>query len=225
MEFVLGGITLPLTPEKVTVAWGGTMKTWNTLDQGEVVFPRGRQAVRFTFDFLLPGTARQDDIPGLSTYWQSPEVIASSISGWVNTQTQQTFTVTDAGIGMSVYVQTFTYAPSGGYGDFDCQITLVEVRSLTITSATTTTTTTTTGSTTTTTSTGTAFGSGQPDRATPPPPTTYTVQPGDSLWSIAQIQLGDGNQWSAIYNLNVATIGPDASVLQPGMQLVMPGSS
>lgn len=63
-----------------------------------------------------------------------------------------------------------------------------------------------------------------PPAPPPPPPRTYTVVQGDSLSGIAQSQLGDGNRWPEIYDLNKPTIGPDPNVIQVGMVLTLPGS-
>jgi nucleoid-associated protein YgaU len=52
--------------------------------------------------------------------------------------------------------------------------------------------------------------------------TTYTVQPGDTLWSIAQQFYGDGSQWNKIYDANKQIIGPDPNNLRPGMVLTIP---
>ncbi|NUP50636.1 MAG: LysM peptidoglycan-binding domain-containing protein [Catenulispora sp.] len=58
--------------------------------------------------------------------------------------------------------------------------------------------------------------------------TTYVVQPGDSLWQIAEDHLGNGNQYSAIAQLNAGRVMPDGSVfhaetfLQPGWTLLVP---
>ena len=41
------------------------------------------------------------------------------------------------------------------------------------------------------------------------PGSTYTVQPGDSLFSIAQQAYGNGNQWQRIYDANKQVIGDD----------------
>ncbi len=54
------------------------------------------------------------------------------------------------------------------------------------------------------------------------PETTYTVRPGDTLWSIAEHHLGSGRDYHAIVALNagVLTGGPDW--ITPGMQLRLP---
>lgn len=56
------------------------------------------------------------------------------------------------------------------------------------------------------------------ERPPEPPEGTYVVQPGDSLWSIAEEFYGDGAKWRAIGALN--GIGPEQ--LEPGMVLRTP---
>lgn len=70
-----------------------------------------------------------------------------------------------------------------------------------------------------------------PMQATAPPasraqaPTrTYVVQRGDSLWRIAEQQLGDGFRWREIYELNTATIAnPD--LICTGWKLSLPADA
>ena len=50
---------------------------------------------------------------------------------------------------------------------------------------------------------------------------SHTVQRGDTLWDIAQRQLGDGNRWQEIAQANGIT---DPQGLQPGQQLTIPGA-
>ena len=54
-------------------------------------------------------------------------------------------------------------------------------------------------------------------------PAIYTVQPGDSLFSIAQRFYGDGNQWHQIYDYaNKQVIGQDPNLIRPGEVLYIP---
>jgi LysM repeat protein len=56
----------------------------------------------------------------------------------------------------------------------------------------------------------------------PTPGSNYTVQPGDSLFSIAQQAYGDGNQWQKIYDANKQVIGNDPNLIRPGEVLYIP---
>jgi nucleoid-associated protein YgaU len=71
-----------------------------------------------------------------------------------------------------------------------------------------------------------AVSEAQPPDATPPSGagTIYTVQEGDSLWRIANDQLGDPSAINAIKELNMGVLqGDDHDVITPGMKLRLPG--
>ncbi|NCB62606.1 MAG: LysM peptidoglycan-binding domain-containing protein [Clostridia bacterium] len=54
-----------------------------------------------------------------------------------------------------------------------------------------------------------------------PQTAAYTVVKGDSLWKIAQKELGSGTLWRSIYEVNRDLIR-DPNVIYPGMELVLP---
>lgn len=56
--------------------------------------------------------------------------------------------------------------------------------------------------------------------STPPP--AYVVQAGDSLWSISARELGSGDDWPKVYNLNRGTIH-DPNLIYPGQVLRLTG--
>jgi len=51
--------------------------------------------------------------------------------------------------------------------------------------------------------------------------TTYTVQKGDTLWSIAHQHLGSGASWAVIYGQNASTIGDNPDLIFPGQTLTI----
>jgi nucleoid-associated protein YgaU len=54
------------------------------------------------------------------------------------------------------------------------------------------------------------------------PKTEYTVEQGDSLWSIAERAYGNGEQWSLIYRANERIIGSNPNLITPGQVLYIP---
>ena len=63
-----------------------------------------------------------------------------------------------------------------------------------------------------------SLSTGAPAPAPAPAPDSYVVRPGDSLWSIAASQLGDGDDWPAIAALNLGRTMAD------GLQFVDPNT-
>lgn len=51
----------------------------------------------------------------------------------------------------------------------------------------------------------------------------YVVEQGDTLFSIAASQLGDGSKWPVIYDLNKGVIGGNPALILPGEKLTIPG--
>ncbi len=54
------------------------------------------------------------------------------------------------------------------------------------------------------------------------PGSDYTVQQGDTLFSIAQRAYGDANEWQKIYNANAQVIGGDPNLIRVGEVLYIP---
>ena len=54
------------------------------------------------------------------------------------------------------------------------------------------------------------------------PVRTYTVQSGDTLWLIAQSEMGAGSRWGELFEANNDRLGGDPDHLRAGMELVIP---
>ncbi len=65
--------------------------------------------------------------------------------------------------------------------------------------------------------------SGDPDtELTEPSPSTYEVVPGDTLWSVAESQLGDPRRYTEIFDASSETVQPDGRTLSDP-NLIVPG--
>jgi LysM repeat protein len=64
-----------------------------------------------------------------------------------------------------------------------------------------------------------------PARALAAPSRTYTVQPGDSLWTIAERYLGAGQRYHDIVALNADLLGGHDDFLTPGWVLTLPADT
>jgi nucleoid-associated protein YgaU len=51
---------------------------------------------------------------------------------------------------------------------------------------------------------------------------THTVDKGESLWAIAEQELGDGKRWREIYDANKDVIGDNPDLIKPGQELKIP---
>lgn len=51
---------------------------------------------------------------------------------------------------------------------------------------------------------------------------THTVDKGESLWAIAENELGDGKRWKEIYEANKDVIGDNPDLIKPGQELKLP---
>jgi LysM repeat protein len=56
-------------------------------------------------------------------------------------------------------------------------------------------------------------------------PLEYVVQPGDTLWDIAEDFMGNPLDWPIIYNNNRGVIGPNPNLIYPGQVLVIGGQA
>lgn len=197
-------IHFPVNPERIMCNTGNRILTFDVIAAGEFSLPRGRVPTRFSFEGFFPGEARRND-PNVKN-WRSPKELTGILSLWRNEGTKLRLLVTETPINHDVYFDgdgSFEHEWRGGHGDCWYSIRLVEARELIVRIE----------------EEAVVSGTVSQTRPTPPPPKTYTVRPGDTLWAIAKRTLGDGSRWKEIYNNNASVIGKDPNIIVPGQVL------
>lgn len=220
MDFYLiaadgGHFHFPMNPERVTMQAGAKMQSFEIINLGNISIPKGREPVRFTWEGRLPGEVRKDAV--FVKDWKPPLELANQLIAWSDAGTKVRLLVTETAINHEVYISTFTPTWSGGHGDIQYNIEFSEARETNIL-----------------TEDEWKARQGIPiqgqqspapasyKRPAPPPPKTYTVKSGDSLYAIAKQTLGDGSRWKEIYNANVAIIGKNPNLIRPGQSFRIP---
>lgn len=203
-------IHFPINPERITAQTGSKMQTFEVIALGDIDLPRGIVPIRFSWEGFFPGEARKN-LPFVKS-WRPPKEITEDISAIRANGEKVRLLVTETPINHDCYIETFEHTWGGGYGDAQYRIELVQARDLIVmTDAERQT------------KLGNALvGQQTTARPAPPPPKTYTVKPGDTLWAIAKKTLGDGSRWKEIYQANLSVIGKDPSLIYPGQTLRIP---
>jgi len=173
-------IHLPVNPEKITAQTESKMQTFEVICLGDIALPRGITPARLSWESFFPGAARKDAV--FVKDWQDPKALVGLISLWRRSNTKVRLLITETPLNFDCYISTFEHTWGGGYGDCQYSIELIEVRELLVL----------TDAENQAKQAGapTAGQNQTPVRPTPPPPKTYTVKSGDSLWAIAKKVLG-----------------------------------
>ena len=201
-------LRFPMLPESINVQTGAIFQNYTVLAVGDIRLPTGDELTGFTWDGKLPGKLRENE-PYVRE-WRNPHEIQSLWSVYRNRKKKLRLLVTETPINHDVYIQRYNVTYSGGHGDYDYNISFTQAKDLRVLALTPAT------------AQEPATAPAAATRPEPPPATTYTVKPGDSLWKIAQQLMGGGANYPALYEANKAVIGPNPSLIHPGQVLTIP---
>lgn len=199
-------LRFPVNPTEISIKRDRSYETFHIMNLGEVDFPQGEKIKEISFSSFFPAEAdlsycRYEDIP-------NPQLAMNRLNTWMSERQPLRLMIVPSEVNVLVIISSHNSMfkanePGDVYFDVtfrtwrDYQVrTVAEIGGDHVQTES------------------------RPDLK--PVPKTYTVQPGDSLWAIAKLHLNSGSRWREIYDLNAGVIGPNADLVQPGQELVMP---
>lgn len=207
------GFRLPVNPGKIEVSESGSGKTYTVSKLGEINVIKDAHLTEISFESEFPGQAYPYVV---GSELREPDYYVELINGWRATKRPIRFVLTEAAIdiNMAVSIEKFDWEERAGEeGDIQYRLSLKKyvfyaARRVTVEKDQQQNTT--------------IIQKGPPPRSNEKQaPKTRKLAPGENLWTVAKLELGDGARFKEIQKLNGLT---DAQLksLQPGLVLKMP---
>lgn len=213
MEIWLRGedasIQLPVLPREFNLQGGASIDSASIVKRGEVDIYNGATLKTATLESFFP----KNYAPYCSTWsFLDPYTYADIIQKWHDKGSVIRYIVTGTNINIEMRVKSFEYREQDGTGDVYYSIGLLEHKKIYFTKS----------------KIADALlitNTNQSQRPAKPTTSTtkryHTVEPGDSLWSLAKKYYGKGSDWNKIYNANKDQVkNPD--LILDGWKLVIP---
>ena len=182
-------LAFAMLPEEITVQANTQFQTYNVIDIGEIKIPRGEKLTGFSWSGMLPGeNLRYNRHLIKPHYWIDPKAMQGIWSMWRANGTKLRLMVTETTINHDVYLSEYKITNKGAGGTLYYDIEFIHAKDMVV---------------------YTVDEENQlSDLTRPaiPTPATYTVQVGDSLWSICEQYYGDGSRCMDLYYKNAAVI-------------------
>lgn len=196
-------LQLPVNPGEFRIRTGNKNTVVDIQALGEINLIGGERLVEVELSSFFPAAwapyCSYQDI-------SKPYDAVALIEKWRKSGRPIRLIITDTLINYPMAIEEFEYGERGGTRDVNYSLTLREYRFVQVKQV---------GQTSQA-----AAPSARPDEK--PKPNVYIVKSGDTLWMIAKNIVGDGSKWKQIYDVNKNIIGPDAGIIKPGQQLVIP---
>lgn len=199
------GFYVPWLPDSIDYKSGDAITTeYDIMARGPVAIHTGSGLKELSWKGVFPGVNREDYGMLHGTERQTPFYYHSMLSDWVRDGTLLTVAVYCYPINFDAILLSYSASATGAFGDMEYSLRFQEKRELTLWPIN-------------------AEDAGVTDTAAASADTpqnnvrevaetgsTYAIKSGDSLWQIAQQQLGDGTRYKEIYELNKDALEAEA---------------
>lgn len=191
-------LRIPWLPEAINCQSGELIvASYDIINKGEVAVPTGTGLSSYSWSSEFPGKYREGE-GMLRGDWYPPEQYHNVLEDWMKNGTPLNLLVTGYPINKDVILKEYQQSAAGAFGDIAYEVTFIEYREITVSTTVVTTTSTSASASASTTA--------QKRSTTTTQTGGYTVKKGDTLWTIAKSQLGDGAKWQLIYEANKTII-------------------
>lgn len=210
-------IALPLTPESVKCKEETKFITYNIIDVGEVKLPDGEKLTKFSWSGRLPGESMKNMRIVSAADWRSPKEIQGIWSMWKERGTKLRLLITGTTINHDVYLENYT-VDNSKLDTVQYSISFTRAKDVMVF----TTKELNIQSTVQVPQTTNDRAASSEAATETPQKTTYTVKPGDNLWTISKKLLGSGARYSDLYAANKSIIGSNPNLIYPGQTFTIP---
>jgi hypothetical protein len=199
-------IRLPVLPERIDIRSPSRNASIQIAEFGELTIMQSRQALAFSFSSFLPAVPVPGIDPGLV---RPPLEVIGKLKEWQGSKKPTRLVFTGHRINLFCTIENVPYHEAGGeVGALHYTLSLKEYRSTQPRQIRV--------------ENNVAVVNPAPARVdNTQPPQTYTVVPGDNLWNIARVHLGNGARYREIFELNRDIIS-NPNLIFAGQNLRLP---
>jgi hypothetical protein len=195
--------TFPVNPETITTSADTSYANYETISLGAIKTPSGMNVKEVQWNGVFLGNINASSALVRKGYYLLPAECIAQLTEWQEAGTVLNLIVTDTTINIDVTISSFTTETFGAYGDVKYTISFSQYRTLKI-------------YTTNELNIAEFVKKIIVERDDIPEEDnsngySYTIVSGDTLWGIAERELGNGADWESIYNANVDIIEATAN--------------
>ena len=211
----------PSLPSEITVGNGANYRSYKIIGMGDVQIPKGTDSEKISWESIFYGPSKQGE--AMMRNYMDPLRCVNILEGFRDSGTPLTVMCTDVGINRDMTISDFQWTPYGGHGNIRYSISFTQWKSQQVK----------VNRNADTNNAPNSAADTPEERPEPPPARNYTIKSGDTLYAIAQRNLGGGSNWQKIYEANKDTIEAAAKKhgkkssdnghwIYPGVTLTMP---
>lgn len=205
-------VQLPVNPPELMVKTPGNNQTFETVKLGEVNWLKDKKLTNITIKSFFPTNLQVPWVVASNILAQQPFYYINLFESIRNKKETLRLVVADLGVNMQVSIEDFEYGFAAQDDDVQFTLTLKESRMGKAKNLTTN----------VDGSTSVANGFQFIRKLTKSIPDSYTIKPGDDLWTIASSVMGLGSKYLDIQKYNRLILGNDPTILTTGTILRIP---